>query len=123
MKRFTALVLVVVLCMVCVVPAMAVKVLCASDATTFRRWSADTTSEGTTWSLSWGTSNLSSDKQAVIKIYHEPGVYASHTYYYKTKSTTSHSYLSAYANGQTVYVAGKKHGGTGQLYVSAFFNP
>ncbi len=123
MKRFTALVLVVVLCMVCVVPAMAVKVLCASDATTFQRWSADTTSEGTTWSLSWGTCNLSSDKKAAVKIYHAPGVYASHTYYYQNKSTASHSYLSAYANGQTVYVAGKKHSGTGSLYISASFNP
>ena len=123
MKRFASLVLIVMLCVICVVPAMAVRVLCASDSTSFKRWSADTTSVGTTWSLSWGTSNLSADKKAAVKIYHAPGVYASHTFYYQSNSTASHSYLPAYANGQTVYVAGKKHSGTGSLYISASFNP
>lgn len=123
MKRFVALLLTVVLCSVFTVPAMAVSFSFDSDTTTFTRWSADTTSEGTTWSLSWGTCNLSSDKKAAVKIYHAPGIYASHTYYYQNKSTASHSYLSAYANGQTVYVAGKKHSGTGSLYISASFNP
>ena len=48
MKRFAALVLVVVLCVVCIVPAMAVSFSFNSSTTTFTRWSADTKSAGTT---------------------------------------------------------------------------
>lgn len=123
MKRFAALVLVVVLCVVCIVPAMAVSFSFNSSTTTFTRWSADTKSAGTTWSLSWTDSNLSSTKKAAVKIYHAPGVYASHTFYYQSTSTASHSYLSEYANGQVVYLAGKKYSGSGNITVSGTFNP
>ncbi len=123
MKRFVALVLTVVLCMVGVVPAMAVSFSYEGNATSFTRWSDDTKSDGTTWSLSWSGSNLSSSKKAAVKIYHAPGVYASHTFYYQSTSTTSHSYLTKYANGKVVYLAGKKYSGSDNIKVSGTFNP
>ncbi|MDO4836942.1 MAG: hypothetical protein Q4B32_00980 [Clostridia bacterium] len=123
MKRFVALLLTVVLCAVFTVPAMAVSFSFNSDTTTFTRWSADTTSVGSTWSLSWTSSNLSSSHKAAVKIYHAPGVYASHTFYYQSESTASHSYLPDYAGGQTVYLAGKRYSGTGNITVSGTFNP
>ena len=123
MKRFVALLLIAMLCLFCVFPAMAVTFVCASESTSFARWSDDTTSVGTTWSLSWSACNLSSTRKAAVKIFHAPGVYASHTYYYQGRSTASHNYLSDYAVGQTVYVAGKKYSGTGKILVFGTFNP
>lgn len=123
MKRFVALLLIVVLCVIFTVSAMAVAFSFDSDTTTFTRWSADTKSVGTTWSLSWSSSNLSSSHKAAVKVYHAPGVYASHTFYYQSRSTASHSYLSEYADGQVVYLAGKKYSGSGNIIVSGTFNP
>ena len=123
-KRFIGLLLTLVLCMTCIASAMAVSFSFNSNATTFTRWSDDTTSKGTTWRFSeWTSSNLSDSCQAAVKIYHAQGVYASHTYYYKSKSTASHNYLDDYANGETVYAAGKRHKGTGKINVSGTFEP
>ena len=98
MKRFIGLLLSLVLCMTCIASAMAVSFSFNSDTTTFSRWSNDTTSKGTTWKFSeWTSSNLSDSCQAAVKIYHAPGVYASHTYYYKSKSTAAHNYLDGTA--------------------------
>lgn len=123
-KRFIGLLLTLVLCMTCIASAMAVSFSFNSDATTFTRWSGDTTSKGTTWKFSeWTSSNLSDSCQAAVKIYHAQGVYASHTYYYKSKSTAAHKYLDDYADGETVYAAGKRHKGTGKINVSGTFEP
>ena len=119
MKRFIGLLLSLVLCMTCIASAMAVSFSFNSDTTTFSRWSNDTTSKGTTWT----SSNLSDSCQAAVKIYHAPGVYASHTYYYKSKSTAAHNYLDDYADGETVYAAGKKYKGSGKITVSGTFEP
>ena len=124
MKRFIGLLLSLGLCMTCIASAMAVSFSFNSDTTTFSRWSANTTSKGTTWSFSeWTSSNLSNSRQAAVKIYNAPGVYASHTYYYKSKSTTAHNYLDDYANGETVYADGKKYKGSGNITVSGTFEP
>ena len=124
MKRFIGLLLTLVLCMTCIASAMAVSFSFNSNATTFTRWSDDTISKGTTWKFSeWTSSNLSDSCQAAVKIYHAQGVYASHTYYYKSKSTAAHNYLDDYANGETVYAAGKRHKGTGKINVSGTFEP
>ena len=123
-KRFIGLLLTLVLCMTCIASAMAVSFSFNSNATTFTRWSDDTTSKGTTWKFSeWTSSNLSDSCQAAVKIYHAPGVYASHTYYYKSKSTAAHNYLDDYADGATVYAAGKKYKGSGKITVSGTFEP
>ncbi len=125
MKKYFSLVLCLLLICLFASSAMAaVKFSCDSDTTTFSRWSANTTADGSDWYLSdWTTSNLSDTKQAGFKVYNAPGVYASHTYYYKTTSTASHTYLDTISNGDNVYAAGMRYKGTGNITVAGMFNP
>lgn len=125
MKRFVSMIVLVVLCATFVVSAMAstVEFSYNGSGSSFVRWSETTSSVGTTWCVSsWDSSNLSSSRVANVKIYHAPGVYASHTFKYSTESTKDHDY-TAYANGQDVYMAGHKKSGKGNVTVSGDFEP
>ncbi len=93
MKKFVAFTLCVMLVCLCISSAFA-SVLFSYEgtSTTFTRWGFNTNSDGETWELSWRESNLSNTLVAAIKIYSAPGVYASHTFYYSSKSTDPHKY-------------------------------
>lgn len=125
MKKIAILCICTLLVCAFVTTAMAASVSFSwdSSSTVFSRWSSTTKADGSTWSLSWTSSNLSSSHQAAVKIYSAPGVYASHTFYYSSKSTQSHPYLSEVTDNTDVYVAGKLYSGTGNITVSGTFNP
>ncbi len=125
MKRFVSMMVLIVLCGAFVASAMATTVDFSYDGSSksFVRWSETTSSVGTTWCVSsWDSSNLSSKRVANVKIYHAPGVYASHTFKYSSNSTKDHDY-TAYANGGDVYMAGHKKSGSGNITVSGDFEP
>lgn len=125
MKRVTVLLICALLLCVYANAALAAGSVSFSGSgtpTSFTRWSEDTSADGT-WYLSWTTSNLSDGLKAAVKIYNAPGVYASHTFYYSSTSTSSHSYLPDIEDGDNVYVGGKKYSGSGSLSVSGTFNP
>ena len=123
MKKFVALLLSMVLICLYITSAMAVEFKATGSPTSFTRWSSTAQAGGSTWYLSWSKCNLSSDLKAAIKIYSAPGVYASHTFYYSTSSSTSHSYLTSVTIGTDVYVAGKKYSGSGDLDLLGTFHP
>ncbi len=123
-KRFALVLCALLICLFASSAMAAVKFSCDSDTTTFSRWSANTTADGSDWYLSdWKKSNLSDTQQAGFKVYSAPGVYASHTFYYKSKSTTPHDYLPEISDGDNVYAAGMRYKGTGNITVEGMFNP
>ena len=125
MKRSISLVVVIALCVLFMSSAFASTVEFSYDGSgsSFVRWSETTTSVGTDWKVSsWETSNLSPTRTVDVKIYHAPGVYASHTFTYDHTSTDPHGY-TAYSNGQAVYMAGHKKSGSGNVIVSGYFEP
>ena len=126
MKRAIILLTVVTMCLGCIASAFAsatIPFIFGGTTTSFTRATPDAKSVGTTWRISyWSVSNLSSSKTANVKIFHAPGEYASHTWNYSKESTQYHPY-TAYANGQTVYMAAKKKSGTGSINISGDFEP
>jgi len=123
MKKFVALLLSMMLICLCISSAMAVSFSWTGSSTSFTRWSSSVKAQGNTWYISWGDTNLSSTQKAAVKIYSAPGVYASHTFYYSSESSASHSYLDSVTNSTDVYLAGKKYSGSADLEVSGEFHP
>ena len=124
-ERILVMLTVTILCLASVASAVASTVDFSYDGkgSSFVRWSKTTPSVGDKWKVSsWTESNLSKSRTAKVKIYHAPGVYASHTFTYNSKSTLEHGY-TAYANGEDVYMAGHKGSGTGNVKVSGSFEP
>lgn len=124
MKKLTALVLCLLILCLSFSSALAVTFSWDSSSTTFSKWSKSTSSDGSTWKLtSWTSSNLTATHKAAVKIYSAPGEYASHTFYYQSTSTTAHDYLDGIDDGTTVYAAGKRYSGSGNITVAGTFEP
>ena len=128
MKRIVAIVSVLVFCLSAVPAAFAdgpAAFSFSGQGTTYTRASVTTKSEGTAWNMSdWITLDVASNRYPEVRIFHAPGVYASSHFYYKTKSTKSHSYKEAYCYGEDVYVGCKRAGSKkANVTAQATFNP
>ena len=96
------------------------------STTTFFRWGPSQTSTGSNWHITWDSDecNMEPDLRAAVRIYANPGEYASSIFVYSNKSSAYHPYRSGYGNGGCrSYIAGRvDNRDYGHLFVAGTFH-
>lgn len=95
----------------------------SGTSTGWNKWSSNIYANGSTWYISWVSTNLNT-VPAKVKIWNESGDPASHTFYYSSNSYSSHSYLPEVTSATRVHVSGgRSSAGTEQLHVTGVLVP
>lgn len=129
MKKFMALAICLMLVLSCVAAASAETTFAwsGSQISGMPSWSTPYVSSGSNWHISWNaSSNVASNRRAVVRAMDDHGNYASSLFVYSTLSSSYHPYKSGFGNGNAdTCIAGRlddRDGANAPLKVSGTFH-